>query len=126
MLKNITIVALAAGFMAGSAAAQDADTVVATVGETEITLGEMIIAKAQLPQQYQQFPDEVLFQGVLDQLIQQQLFADTVQNPPARLELALRNERRSLLAGEAINANARLMAASSRSSIAHRAVSPRV
>jgi peptidyl-prolyl cis-trans isomerase C len=84
--------------------APDATTVVAKVGDTEITLGEMIIARAQLPQQYQQFPADVLFQGVLDQLIQQQLLADTVGDEPMRVALSLANERRSLMAGEAINA----------------------
>ena len=83
--------------------AQDADTVVATVGDTDITLGEMIITRAQLPQQYDQFPDDVLFDGILDQLIQQQLLADTIEGTLPRVEYALRNERRSLLAGERVN-----------------------
>lgn len=85
--------------------AQDAtaDTVVATVGDTEITLGEMIITRAQLPQQYQSLPADVLFTGVLDQLIQQQLLADAIEEVPARVEMALSNERRALLAGEVIN-----------------------
>lgn len=85
--------------------AQDAtaDTVVATVGDVEITLGEMIITRAQLPQQYQQLPASVLFQGVLDQLIEQQLLADSLAEVPGRVEYALRNERRTLLAGEIIN-----------------------
>lgn len=87
------------------AVAQDAtaETVVATVGGTEITLGEMIITRAQLPQQYQSLPADVLFTGVLDQLIQQQLLADAVDGTPPRVEMALKNERRTLLAGEAIN-----------------------
>lgn len=92
--------------LAAPVAAQEttADTVIATVGETEITLGEMIIARAQLPQQYQSLPADVLFDGVLEQLIQQQLLADAVETVPARVEYALRNERRSLLAGEQIDA----------------------
>jgi len=80
-----------------------ADTVVATVNGTEITLGEMIITKAQLPQQYQQLPDEVLFTGVLDQLIQQQLLADTLEEVPSRLMVALANEERALRAGEVVD-----------------------
>lgn len=81
-----------------------ADTVVAKVGDTEITMGEVIIARAQLPQQYTQFPDEVLFDGVIDQLIQQQLLADALEDIPARVDLALKNERRAMMAGEVINA----------------------
>ena len=97
--------ALLALLMAKGAFAQDAtaDTVVATVGDVEITLGEMIITRAQLPEQYQSLPADVLFTGVLDQLIQQELLATAVGDIPARVDMALKNERRSLLAGETIN-----------------------
>ena len=105
-MKHATFLAgLALSFAAATAQAQDAtaDTVIATVGETEITLGQMIIARAQLPQQYTQFPDDVLFQGVLDQLIQQQVLADSLADVPGRVAFAIENERRSLMAGEVIN-----------------------
>ena len=106
-MKHATYLGTAALILtlASPVVAQDAtaDTVVATVGETEITLGEMIIARAQLPQQYQSLPADVLFDGVLEQLIQQQLLADATTVVPARVEYALRNERRSLLAGESID-----------------------
>ena len=107
-MKHATYLGTAALILAlaSPVAAQDttADTVIATVGETEITLGEMIIARAQLPQQYQSLPADVLFDGVLEQLIQQQLLADSIKDVPARVDYGLRNERRSLLAGEAIDA----------------------
>ncbi len=82
----------------------EADTVVARVNGEEITLGHMIIARATLPQQYQQLPDEVLFEGILDQLIQQTLLKQ-VQNgrTPLQVVLSLENEERSLLAGETID-----------------------
>lgn len=105
-MKHATFLAgLALSFAAATAQAQDAtaDTVIATVGETEITLGQMIIARAQLPQQYTQFPDDVLFQGVLDQLVQQQVLADSLTDVPGRVAFAIENERRSLMAGEVIN-----------------------
>ena len=73
----MTSTALAAGLMLGTPLmAQDdpsAKTVVATVGDTEITLGHMLALRAGLPQQYDQIPPEVLFKGVLDQLVQQTL-----------------------------------------------------
>lgn len=108
MQKHVTFlgsVALSFTFAAG-AMAQDvtADTVVAKVGDTEITMGEVIIARAQLPQQYNQFPSAVLFDGVVDQLIQQQLLADALETVPNRIDLALQNERRAMLAGEVISA----------------------
>lgn len=93
-------------FLATGAVAQDAPSasdVMATVNGTEITLGQMIITRSQLPPQYQQLPDEVLFDGVLEQLIQQQVLADTLAEVPARVTIALENERRSLLAGEVVN-----------------------
>lgn len=92
--------------LGGAAVAQDAptrDSVVATVNGTEITLGEMIQAAAQLPPEYRQLPPETLFQGVMDQLIQQQLLAETVTEVPGRVEIAMANLRRQLLAGEVVN-----------------------
>ena len=105
MQKRVTFLGATALFLgiSGFAQAQTAETVIATVGDVEITLGEMIITRSQLPQQYAQLPDDVLWNGILDQLIQQQLFSGTLEEVPLRAELALKNERRSLLAGEAIN-----------------------
>ena len=82
----------------------DPATVVATVGDTDITLGEMIIARSQLPRQYDQFPPDVIYQGVLDQLVQQQILANSLTEEPARVGWALSNQARSLRAGEVITA----------------------
>ena len=108
MQKPLTILASAALSLslALPLAAQDEpalDTVVATVNGTDITLGHMIVARASLPEQYKQLPDEVLFNGLLDQLIQQTALADTFQGElPARVTLSMDNESRSLTAGEVI------------------------
>ncbi len=102
MLKHVTFAGVFA-LLAGAATAQDADSVVATVGDTDITLGEMIIIRAQLPRQYADLPNDVLFTGILDQLIQQQLLADSAGEMPARVAYALSNEERTLMAGETIN-----------------------
>ena len=80
-----------------------ADTVVATVNGTEITVGHMIVALARLPQQYQQLPDEVLFPGILDQLIQQLAIGATGDGSLSTgSALALENERRQFLAAEVL------------------------
>jgi peptidyl-prolyl cis-trans isomerase C len=87
-------------------AAQDVptrDTVVATVGGTEITLGQMILSASQLPPEYQQLPPDMLFQGVMDQLIQQQVLADTLEAVPGSVEISLQNDRRTLMAGLVVN-----------------------
>ena len=65
MQKPLTFIATAALSLALSlplAAQQEMDvnTVVATVNGKEITLGHMIVARASLPEQYQQLPDDVL------------------------------------------------------------------
>ena len=106
MLKHVTFLGATAvaAMLSTGAVAQDvtADTVVATVGDTEITMGEIIVARQQLPQQYAQFPADVLFDGLIDQLIQQQLLADALGDTPARIEYTLNNERRALKAADVI------------------------
>ncbi|MEL7178247.1 MAG: peptidylprolyl isomerase [Pseudomonadota bacterium] len=108
MLKHVTFLGATAiaAVLATSAVAQDvtAETVVATVGDTEITMGEIIIARTQLPPQYAQLPVEALFNGLIDQLIQQQLLADEAEEVSAQIEYTLSNERRALIAGEVITA----------------------
>ncbi len=104
-LTFLTSMVLAAAMsMPLSAEAQpDADTVLARVNGEEITLGHLIVAKAALPAQYQQLPNEVLFDAILDQLVQQTLLGqEHGDQVPQRVELALENERRSLLAAETL------------------------
>lgn len=99
---SLPAIAFAAA-LALPAHAQDADTVVANVNGTEIKLGHMIVALNTLPQQYQQLPDEVLFEGILNQLVQQTLLAQSYDGDlPSRAQLALENETRSVTAGEAV------------------------
>lgn len=81
----------------------DANSVVATVNGTQITLGQMIMARTTLPQQYLTLPDDVLFNGILDQLIQQSVLAQTVSDTPKHVEIALENERRALLAAAVVD-----------------------
>ncbi|GGG70288.1 peptidylprolyl isomerase [Salipiger pallidus] len=104
-LTTLTAAAFAIG-LALPASAQDdmgLDTVVATVGDTDITLGHMLSVRATLPDQYQQLGDEVLWTGILDQIIQQEVLAqDDAAEETARVTLSLDNERRSLLAAEVV------------------------
>ena len=81
----------------------DANTVVATVNGTELTLGHMIVLKQRLPQQYQQLPLDDLFEGILDQLVQQTLLGESVDSLSTGSRLSLENEERALRAQEAIN-----------------------
>ncbi|MBL1437234.1 MAG: peptidylprolyl isomerase [Rhodobacteraceae bacterium] len=91
-------------FSAGVGLAQDAltaDSVIATVNGTDITLGHIIVLRSQLPQEYQGLPDDVLFDGIISQLVEQTLLADFAEanaEIPREVGLALENERRALYA----------------------------
>lgn len=96
-----TVMALA---LARPAAAEEvtADTVVATVNGTTITLGNMIAARESLPAQYQALPPETLFTGILDQLIQQTALEQSVTTLTRRDTLQIENERRAYLSNVAL------------------------
>lgn len=81
----------------------DLDQVVANVNGVDITLGHMAVAKSTLPEQYRQLPADVLFPGILDQLIQQTVLGQSYEGEwPMRITLALDNETRSLIAAEVV------------------------
>ena len=89
----------------GTASAEghaSADTVVATVNGTDITLGHMVVLRQRLPQQYQQLPPDVLFDGLLDQLVQQTLLGDQVEDLSTVSQIQLDNEERALRAAEEV------------------------
>ena len=80
-----------------------AETVVATVGGTDITVGHMIVARSTLPEQYAQLPPEVLWEGILEQLIQQNALAQQMQGDISKqTELALENQRSGYIAGDVL------------------------
>ena len=82
----------------------DANTIVATVNGTQITLGHLILARQALPEQYSNYPAEMLFKGLLDQLVQQTLLAQSTSGDVSmRMKLEMENQRRMLLAGAAID-----------------------
>ncbi|MGG7645318.1 peptidylprolyl isomerase [Rhodovulum sp. YNF3179] len=104
--KLVAGAALAAGLAASAATAQETPapgTVLATVNGTEITLGHLVALRERLPEQYQNLPDEVLFNGMLDQLVQQTVLQQEIEGDlNAKQERAFENERRAFLASEMI------------------------
>lgn len=108
MRKGLTflqgLAAVAVFSLAGPVRAeQHASTVVAKVNGEEITVGHMIVARAKLPAQYQTLPDDVLFNALLDQLIQQTALKQQLHGDvPETVRLTIENEERSLLASEVI------------------------
>ena len=83
--------------------AQDASTVVAKVGDREITLGHVAALIQRLPEQYDAVPAEDLFAGVLDQFIQQEMLRADSDLKGKELEIFLANEERTAHAENAID-----------------------
>jgi peptidyl-prolyl cis-trans isomerase C len=85
--------------------APTADTVVATVNGTAITLGHMIIAREALRDQYKALPPDVLFKGILDQLVQQTALEQSMDGKLTRRDtLHLENEERGYVSARALEA----------------------
>jgi peptidyl-prolyl cis-trans isomerase C len=77
-----------------------AKTVVATVNGTDITLGNVIAMRESLPDQYQQLPDDALYSGILEQLIQQTALAQAAEPDLTPRDLVnLENQSRAYKAG---------------------------
>jgi peptidyl-prolyl cis-trans isomerase C len=76
--------------------------VVATVNGVKITLGHMIALRESLPSEYQSLPDDVLFKGIYDQLIQQELLAQSVPELGPRQLAIIDNDKRGFVSGVAI------------------------
>lgn len=87
---------------AAFAEGETADTVVATVNGTKITLGQMIALRETLPPEYQQLPDDVLFKGIYEQLIQQEVLAQSITDLSPRTLATIENDKRGLVSGIAI------------------------
>ncbi len=82
----------------------DASTVVARVNGDEITLGHVIATASALPAQYQQLEDDVLYDFILEQLVQQHLLSLEQDELNALNALRLENETRSLRAVQTVEA----------------------
>lgn len=82
----------------------DPARVLATVDGTEITLGHVIALRSDLPPQYDQFPDELLFRGIVDQLIQHTLLMQSLDGDmSAKSKIEIENETRAILASQVMN-----------------------
>ena len=103
--KSLILPFVAASLLAGGAVAEEitADTVVATINGTDITIGHMIVLRDGLPEQYRQLPDDVLYDGILEQLVQQTLLSQNYQGSDYAINLRTENEERRLRASQAID-----------------------
>lgn len=81
---------------------ETAATVVAEVNGTQITLGQMVALRENLPEQYLGLPDDLLYKGILDQLVQQEVLAQSVKEQTTRDKANLENDKRAYLSGVVI------------------------
>jgi peptidyl-prolyl cis-trans isomerase C len=79
------------------------ETVIATINGTDITLGHVISLASRLPEQYLDIENKDLYAGIVEQLIQQQLLGSLITKETTVIKLATDNEKRALLATEAID-----------------------
>ena len=95
---------LALGLTPLPAAAQDADTILAKVNGTDITLGHVVGIMARLPDQVRQMPDDALFQGILDQLVDQTALLHSTTEPMSlRAKIDMENSQREVLVNDVLN-----------------------
>lgn len=108
--SNLIMSGALAVLMALPATAQDTaaeaptpQTVLATVGGTDITLGHVIAMRATLPQQFQALPDSTLFPALVEQLIEQTALSASVGDDLSFFErVTLDNETRNFVANAAL------------------------
>ena len=94
---------MVAALTAQPLAAADAGTVVARVGDTEITLGHVVGLMARLPEEFRQMPDDVLLDGIVEQLVEQTAVAQSVSEPfNTRLQIDLDNSRREVIVNDTL------------------------
>ncbi len=96
-----SLVAVSLSYGANAADTPSVDTVLATVDGTNITLGNVIALRDRLPKQYKRLPDDILFKGIVDQLIQQTVLMDAIKGKlDQRARVGLENEKRAYLAAD--------------------------
>ena len=114
------IAAVALGLTLAMPAAADepeAGTVLARVGEVEITLAHALALREQLPEQFRAVPAETLFPAIVEQLIEQELLHQhKAGDLSLRQRTMLENEVRAFTANAALSAAAQ--AAASEAAIA--------
>ncbi|MFD1797023.1 peptidylprolyl isomerase [Paracoccus aurantiacus] len=103
MLIRTASAALMMAVLAMPALSQDADTVIAKVNDTEITLGQMAAMKLGLPPDMAGMPAPELWDMMLDQMIRQAAMAEVGEKTMTpRDKSVLEIDRRAYLAGAAL------------------------
>lgn len=96
--RTASAIALVAALTVAPAFAQDADSVVATVDGTEITLGQMAAMKLSMPAEMAQMPAEEMWTVLLDEMVRQAALANAGEKELTALDRSfLANQRRDYL-----------------------------
>ena len=104
-LRNIKIMILTLILFSSFPAAGQSDLSSATLAEVngqKITLAHVIAAVARLPREYENFEANYLLEGILDQLVKQELMAQALDDSTILVEASLQNEIRSIKAKYAV------------------------
>lgn len=108
-MKNLPIIIslcailYGAPVLAQSADAPTHETVIATVNGQEIKLGHLSALISRLPAQYGEVPISELYQGVLDQLVEQELLREFGPDESPLIQYSSENEMRTARAMIAID-----------------------
>jgi peptidyl-prolyl cis-trans isomerase C len=102
---QIRIITLTILLFIGSNASSEensANTVLAEVNGRNITLGHIIAAVARLPQEYNELEADYVLNGVLDQIVKQEIMAQSLDELEPLTKTSLENEIRSIKAKYAV------------------------
>ena len=102
----VTMLAATTGLPIFAQNVPTSDTVVAIVEGKKIKLGHIISLVETLPAQYADVAASDLYEGILDQLIQQTLLVENVPTKKInekRISLVMENERRALISSNALS-----------------------
>ena len=97
--RSLMIATMLATMLSWQANAQEPNlnTIVATVNDTTLTVGHVLDIKRRLPDQYQNLGSDILFNNIVDQLVQQQILASSFKKDPEWVSITMENERRNIL-----------------------------
>ena len=100
--KNIAVIILLFSTIQAAGESINARTPLAQVNGQNITLGHIIAAVARLPKEYDNLESNYLLEGLLDQIIKEEIMAQTINLSKPLTQFSLDNEIRSIKAKYAV------------------------